>query len=85
MVKQRWFAIIGIFYRLEEVIRMVGLPKVVLYVIVLRRNPKFDEFILECSRLLKEAMDLPFDFHIYSFIAFLKLLRLVPQDPLIAI
>lgn len=49
---------------------MVGLPKVVLYVIVLRRNPKFDKFIFECSRLLKEAMDLPFDFHIYSFIDF---------------
>lgn len=70
LIEQRWFAIIGIFYRLEEVIRMVGLAKVILYVIVLCRNTKFDKFILECSRLLKEAMDLPFDFHIYSFIAF---------------
>ena len=66
LVKQRWFAIIGIFYRLEEVIRMVGLPKVVLYVIVLRRDSKFYEFVLECPGLLKEAMDFPFDFHIYS-------------------
>ena len=43
---------------------MVGLAKVVLYVIVLRRDAKFDEFILECPRLLKEAMDFPFNFYI---------------------
>lgn len=85
VVKQGWLAIVGILNRLEEVIRVIGLAKVILYVIVLRRNAKFDKFILECSRLLKEAMDLPFDFHIYSFIDFLKLLRLVPQDPLIAV
>ena len=64
VVKQGWLAIIGILNRLEEVIRMVGLAKVVLYVIVLRRDAKFDEFVLECPRLLKEAMDFPFDFHI---------------------
>ena len=43
---------------------MVSLAKVVLYVIVLRRDTKFYEFVLECPRLLKEAMDFPFDFHI---------------------
>lgn len=74
-VEQRWFAIIGIFYRLEEVIRMVGLAKVILYVIVLRRNAKFDELILECSRLLKKAMDFTFDFHLYKD---LKIPMLVP-------
>ena len=72
VVKQGWLAIIGILYCLEEVIRVVGLAKVVLYVIVLRRDAKFDEFILECPRLLKEAMDFPFDFHTYSFIALRK-------------
>ena len=64
VVKQGWLAIIGILNRLEKVIRMVGLAKVVLYVIVLRRDAKFYEFVLECPRLLKEAMDFPFDFHI---------------------
>ena len=64
VVKQGWLAIIGILNRLEKVIRMVGLAKVVLYVIVLRRDAKFDEFVLECPRLLKEAMDFPFDLHI---------------------
>ena len=75
VVKQGWLAIIGILNCLEKVIRMVGLAKVILYVIVLRRNAKLDELILECSRLLKKAMDFTFDFHLYKD---LKIPMLVP-------
>ena len=40
---------------------MVCLPKVVLYIVVLRLDSQFDELIFECSTLLKEAMYLTVD------------------------
>ena len=36
------------FNLLEQINHVVGLPEVVLYVVVLCRDSKFDEFILEC-------------------------------------
>jgi hypothetical protein len=42
---------------------MVGLSEVVLDIIVLCRNAQLDELVLECSALLKEAMNLSCDFH----------------------
>ena len=40
---------------------MVGLSRVVLYIVVLRLDSQFDELVLECSALLKEAMYLTVD------------------------
>ena len=62
-VKETWSAIVGILYCLEQVNLMVSLSEVVLYIIVLCRNAQLDELVLECSALLKKAMNLSCDFH----------------------
>ena len=42
---------------------MVSLSKIVLYVVVLRRDAQLDKFVLECARLLEKAMHLSFYLH----------------------
>lgn len=42
---------------------MVGLSEVVLNIIVLCRNPQLDKLLLECSTLLKEAMNFSVYYH----------------------
>ena len=58
---------ISIFNFSKEVYYVVGLPEVVLYVIILGMDSKFDEFILECPGLLKETMNFTLDFHRIKF------------------
>ena len=64
VVEQGRLAIVGILNGLEQVVRVVGLPEVVLDVVVLRRDAEFDELVFECPRLLEETMHFAFDFHI---------------------
>lgn len=47
----------------EKVNQVVCFTEVVLYVVIFRRYAKFDELILECSALLKKAVNLAVDFH----------------------
>ena len=42
---------------------MVGLPEVVLYVIVLCWDSKFEKLVLESSALLEKTMNFTFYFH----------------------
>lgn len=51
------------FYLLEQVYLVVSLPEVVLDVVILGRNPKLDELVLERARLLEEAMYLSLNLH----------------------
>ena len=62
-VKETRLAVVCILYCLEQIHNMVGLTEVILDVIVLCRNAQLDELVLECSGLLKEAMNLSFYFH----------------------
>ena len=51
------------FYLGKEVYLVVGLPKVVLYVVVLGWYAQLDELLLESARLLEEAVYSSVDFH----------------------
>lgn len=55
------------FNFVEEVNHMVGLPKIVLYVVIHSWDPEFYELIFECSRLLEETMNFAFYFHVFLF------------------
>lgn len=43
---------------------MVSLTKVVLNILVIGGDTQLDEFIFECSGLLKKAVNLAFNFHL---------------------
>ena len=53
---------------IEKVYNVVCLPKIVLDVVIFGRDAKFYKFILECSALFEEAVNLTFDFHLSSFL-----------------
>lgn len=55
--------LIGYFDGGKKVIGMVSLAEVILYIVVLGRNPQLNEFLLKSAGLLKEAMYLSFYFH----------------------
>ena len=63
LVKQGGFAIKGILNLLKQVNVVVGLPKVILYIVILRRDAKFDELVFESSGLFKKAMYFSCDLH----------------------
>gem|GEM_PF-5109740 len=44
---------------------MVRFSEIVLYVVIFGRDAQLDKLVLECSRLLKEAVDFAFDLHGY--------------------
>lgn len=57
-------SLVGGFNLTEQIHNMVGLTEVVLNVVVLCGDAKFDELVLECARLLKKTVYFAFDFHI---------------------
>ena len=63
----------------EEVNNMVGLAKIILYIKIFRRNPQFDEFILESSWLLEEAIYFAFNLHITLLIIYSTMQALASQ------
>ena len=54
---------VATFYFRKQVHIVIRLTEIVLYVIIFRRNPKFDEFILERSGLFEETMNLAVNLH----------------------
>ena len=56
------------FYMIEKVDNVVRLSEIILYVVIFGRDAKFYKFILECSALFEEAVNLAFDFHLSSFL-----------------
>lgn len=55
--------LVSSFNGLKQIDYMIRFSKVVLYVVVFRRNTEFYKLVLECSRLFKKTMCLSFNFH----------------------
>ena len=53
---------------IEKVDNVVRLSEIILNIVIFGRDAKFYKFILECSALFEEAVNLAFDFHLSSFL-----------------
>lgn len=54
---------VGFFNFRKQIYNVVGLPKIILYVIILGRDAQFYKFVFKSTALLEKAVDLTFDFH----------------------
>jgi len=60
---------IRIFDFCKQVNNVVGLSEIILYVIIFRRDSKFNKLILERAGLFEETMYFAVNLHIYSLSA----------------
>ena len=68
LVKNRRFAVVRVFYCLEDIFLVVGLSEVILDIIILCRNTQLDKLILEGAGLFKEAMHFAVYCHIQTLL-----------------